>query len=296
MSHDALDGGRPLRALVATAVLGLVACVGYRTPLDPEATASGPRPDAAVGADARARQTCSPAQQYVLGLGSNDRLYRVDLAKLTLTQLADVDCRGADLNSLTVAPGGPAYVSTAGGDLCLVDLATFRVDTTMFAPAAVGGSPFGMALLPSTSATSGYALYLAVRDTLFGNRLYRMDIATGVLSEVGPILPSVDWAELTAGPDGSLYGFSPGATQSLLLDIDATTGSAIDVTTVPAGFEYAAFALVYWQDAFYLFIGPAGPSSEPGKVFRYRKGDTTVSQIGTLPVPLIGAGVACPAP
>jgi hypothetical protein len=106
-------------------------------------------------------------------------------------------------------------------------------------------------------------------------------------------LNPVPWAELTAGPDSDLYGFSIGTSSSLLLNIDPQTGSAIDVTTIPAGYSAASFALVYWQGDFFLFVGPWSSSgSSSSEVYRYRKGDAQAAHIGSLGLGIIGAGVA----
>ena len=289
----------------------------YRTPLlDPEAAEPGrdaasnpPARDARVdlwvdagrAQDQDGRQPllrCRPGELYVLVLGTDDQLYRLDTTTLGLTALAPVSCGSSGLNSMTVSPVGLAFISGQSGDLCRVDLATFTVTRTSFDPAAVGNQAFGMALLADAT-PAGQSLYIASMDALFTNMLSRIDLLGYRLTTIGPILPTVPWAELTAGPNGELYGFAIGPDSSLLLNIDPTTGSAIDVTTVPAGYSAAAFGLVYWQGEFYLFVGPSPNSPLPGfgtpvnaEVYRYRKGDARVAHIGTLPVGIIGAGVA----
>ena len=288
--------------------LSLAACVGYRTPLLDEPGVEEARRDAAVGARDAGRDLgrpdqpplsdCAPGTPYVLVLGADNWLYRFDAATLALTALAEVAC-GGDLNSMTVSPIGPAYISSQDGDLCRVDMHTFTASPTSFDPREVGEDAFGMALLPDTT-PAGQTLFIASYDVLYQNQLSRIDLGTYKLTAIGPILPIVGWAELTAGPNGELYGFAVDTPTSLLLTIDPKTGSAIDVATVPAGYNLAAaFALVYWQDAFYLFIGPGGVLAVPGlgqsekaEVFRYRKGDAQVQRLGTLPVAPIGAGVA----
>jgi hypothetical protein len=151
-----------------------------------------------------------------------------------------------------------------------------------------------MALL-ADSVPSGQTLYIAAEDAAYNNRLSRIDLATFQLSDVGPILPVVPGAELTAGPSGELYGFSIDTSSSLLLNIDPKTGSSIDVTTVPKGNDGlgSSFALVYWQGDFYLFLAPSTSfGTSNAEVFRYHKGATEVESIGTLGVGIIGAGVA----
>ena len=295
------------------AALALAACIGYRTPLsdsgvrEPRGDAGIPPPrvDARVDsardqskADRQPLPRCTPGDPYVLVLGTDHWLYHLDPGTLSLSRLASVACGNDTLNSMTTSPVGPAYISNQSGELCIVDPATFASSATRFDPGSIGGSPFGMALLADNS-PAGQTLYIASSDAVFKNRLSHIDITTFALGEVGPILPVVPWAELTAGPDGGLYGFAIGETSSLLLNIDPRTGSAIDVTSVPAGYTAAAFGLVYWQGDFYLFVGPSAqviiPTLAPAakaEVYRYRKGDTLVAHVGTLDVGVIGAGVA----
>jgi hypothetical protein len=244
------------------------------------------RPDLAPDA----QSACPIENHYVLLLGDDGQLYRFDASTLALTSLATVACGSGTLNSLTVSSIGPAYISNHNGDLCSVDTRTFRATRTAFNPLTILFSSYGMALLPDNTA-AGQTLYIAVGEGTNVNHLQRIDLTTFMLASVGYIAPAVPWAELTAGPNGKLYGFAVGDTESLLLNIDPKTGSAIDVTKVPAGFSLGAFALVYWQDAFYLFLGDASLSSST--VYRYRKGDTQVATVGTVNASIIGAGVAC---
>ena len=243
-------------------------------------------------ADASPLADCKPGDPYVLVLGANKKLYRFDPSTLALGELASVECGGGNLNSLTASTRGPAYISSQSGDLCTVELANFTSALTAFDPARVSGSAFGMALLSDDSPT-GQTLYIAAQDASFNNRLERIGLTKYDLTDIGPILPTVPWAELTAGPAGELYGFAIGTSSSQLLNIDPQTGSAIDVTTVPAGYNGATFALVYWQGDFYLFVGPASSSgTSSAEVYRYRKGNAQVTYLGALPMGIIGAGVA----
>jgi hypothetical protein len=244
--------------------------------------------------DGRILASCPSGEHFVLLLGADGRLYRFDSFNLALTNLATVSCGSQSLNSLTVSPIGPAYISSMAGDLCLVDLTTFKSTLTSFSPLLVEMSSYGMALLPDSS-TAGQTLYIAVNGGAGTNvnHLKRIDLTTYALTSIGDISPAVPSAELTAGPNGELYGFAVGTTESLLLNIDPKTASAIDVTHVPAGYTAPAFALVYWQDGFYLFL--SGSQTQGSSVYHYRKGDAQVTTVGTVNASIIGAGVAaCP--
>jgi hypothetical protein len=248
------------------------------------------RPD--LPTDGRILAACPSGEHFVLLLGGDGRLYRFDSFNLALTTLATVSCGTQSLNSLTVSPIGPAYISSMTGDLCSVDLTTFTSTLTSFSPLLIGTTSYGMALLPDNSA-AGQTLYIAVEGGTNVNHLKSINLTTYALTSIGDISPAVPWAELTAGPNGELYGFSVGTTESLLLNIDPKTASAIDVTHVPAGYQFAAFALVYWQDGFYLFL--SGSSTQASSVYHYRKGDAQVTTVGTVNASIIGAGVAaCP--
>jgi hypothetical protein len=250
------------------------------------------RPD--LPPDGRVLAACPSGERFVLLLGDDGRLYRFDSFNLALTTLATVSCGSQSLNSLTVSPIGPAYISSGTGDLCSVDLTTLKSTLTTFSPLLVGSTSYGMALLPDSSA-AGQTLYIAVNGGAGStvNHLKSINLTTYALTSIGDIAPPVPGAELTAGPNGELYGFAVGSKESLLLNIDPKTASAIDVTHVPAGFEYASFALVYWQDGFYLFLADTGQTRSA--VYRYRKGDAQVTTVGTVSASIIGAGVAaCP--
>jgi len=294
-----LKHARSIRPLVLLAAISLAGCLGYRTPmLDPnQSNPTSPRLARDASADlasdlprSDAQTACPAERKYVLVLGDDGQLYRFDAGTLALTSLATVDCGDDGLNSLTVSPIGSAYISGQTGALCSVDLRTFQATRTAFNPLTVGYYSYGMALLPDNSA-AGQTLFIAVGEDVDVNHLQRIDLTDFTLSSVGYISPAVPWAELTAGPNGELYGFSVGATQSLLLNIDPTTASAIDVTTVQAGFENGAFALVYWQDYFYLFLGDQ--SSSGSAVYSYRKGNAQVTPLGSIDATIIGDGVAC---
>jgi hypothetical protein len=287
-------------------------CMGYRSPrvdasagepIDPWPTnaasdASEDRP-ADHKTDSTQRETnflgtCTIGEPYVLLLGWDGVLYRYDPDSFSLTSLANVRCGHSSLNSMTVSSIGPAYISNHDGELCMVDLSTFTVTQTPFDNDLVDEYPFGMALLPDDS-PAGQTLYISSQNQSVSNLLARIDLSTYALTQIGPILPNAPWAELTAGPNAGLYGFSIAPDESQLLNIDPKTAVAIDITMVPAGYVQSTFALVYWKDDFFLFIGPGGvyatmlPKSE---VFRYHKGDSTVTSVGTFGLPIIGAGVA----
>jgi hypothetical protein len=250
------------------------------------------RPD--LPPDGRPLASCSSGDHFVLLLGDDGRLYRFDSFNLALTTLATVSCGSQTLNSLTVSPIGPAYISSSTGDLCSVDLTTLKSTLTTFSPLLVEMSSYGMALLPDSSA-AGQTLYIAVNGGAGTtvNHLKSINLTTYALTSIGDIAPAVPGAELTAGPNGELYGFAVGSKESLLLNIDPKTASAIDVTHVPAGYDYASFALIYWQDGFYLFLADTGQTRSA--VYHYHKGDAQVTTVGTVNASIIGAGVAaCP--
>ena len=279
----------------------LAGCLGYRTPMVDPNNGDPAISQAGKGKDARGDGTqllaiCPVEKRYVLLLGDDGQLYSFGNTNdkyLGLTFKGTVSCGSGGLNSMTVSPIGPAYISSQSGDLCSVDTRTFKATRTAFNPLFVGLNSYGMALLPDTSA-AGQTLYISIKERENSDRpdhLERIDLSTFALTDIAYVSPVVPSAELTAGPDGELYGFSVGGTESLLLNINPKTASAIDVTKVPAGFAESAFALVYWQDTFYLFLGDANANTS--SVYRYRKGDTQVPLIGSVNASVIGAGVAC---
>jgi hypothetical protein len=245
-----------------------------------------------AGIDTRFFTGCTPGTTYVLVLGTDDVLYRFVPETLALTPIAEVSCGSSSLNSLTVSPLGPAYISNHIGQLCVVDLTTFTSVLTSFDPAVISNGYYGMAVLPA-NVPAGQSLYIAINiGNGESNTLSRIDLSTFQATTIGLIQPAVLDVELTAGPSGELYGFSIGPVTSKLLTIDPSTGIAIDVTTVPAGASNASFALVDWQGDFYLFLGDSRFVPGSADVFRYRKGDAQVTSVGVVSPSIIGAGVA----
>jgi hypothetical protein len=241
---------------------------------------------------------CTPGENYILVLGTDENLYRLYPDTLALVRIGNVSCGtpGYSLNSLTVSPRGPAYISNYYGELCKVDLDSFLATSTSFNAMAVSNHRYGMAMVPDDS-IAGQTLYIAVSNN-GGNTLARVDLTDYAITTVGPVAIKRDGGsesrpdvELTSGANGELFGFSLGPTQSLLLTIDPKTGEAIDVSQVPAGANSGSFALVDWQGTLYLFLGNA-TDSLGSFVFTYRKGAAAVSSIGTLDVDILGAGVA----
>jgi hypothetical protein len=291
-------------------------------------------------ADASTLANCLPGNQYIQVLGGNlsgnaQFLYSLDLSSdpknpklvpplgFTLSPL--VHCSASTLNSMTVSPIGPAYISTHAGDLCSFDLGTAKPgDTTIsasltgFEPARIGNKPFGMALLPDNSSPAGQKLYVAVQNRSNSdseattNTLWWVDLTdfAGFSYEknhIGDIqTDSYFEDELTAGPDGELYGYAVGydprtdagpRQNSLLLTINPKTAAPVEKVTVPENYERSAFALVAWEDAFYLFVSGTdqpGQMAPGSQVYRYVKGDTKATKLGEpLSDAIIGAGVAC---
>lgn len=241
---------------------------------------------------------CRRGEDYILVLGTDDSLYRFYPDTLVMVRIGETSCGtpGYSLNSLTVSPQGPAYISNNYGELCKVDLESFTATSTSFNAAAVSNQHYGMALVPD-DAPAGQTLYIAVTFD-GGNTLARVDLTNYAVTAVGPVVIRRDGGtesrpdvELTAGSNGELFGFSLGRTQSLLLTIDPETGEAIDVSQIPAGASNASFALVDWHGTLYVFLGNAN-DSVGAFVYTYRKGDVAVSSVGTLDVDILGAGVA----
>jgi hypothetical protein len=264
------------------------------------------RPD--VPPTIRRLADCASGQLIILALGEDDTLYRFEPSTWQLRSIVQVGCGRSGLNSLTTFPDGHVYISNQSGQLCDLDLVSLDISLTPFNPSTIGSNiTYGMALLPDAS-PNGQALYISAnsRDAPdsgpgLQNDLWRVDTGTYKATRIGRVDQSASAIELTSGSRGELYGFAVSTPTSLLLTIDPKTAAAIDVTVVPAGYAASAFALVSWQEDFYLFIGGTNGIPVPGAllgsadVYRYHRGATDVTLEGSLGIAIIGAGVAtCP--
>lgn len=283
---------RPLDSPIADAGLDL--------PLDQSLDA--PTVDAAItdvgvdaaeldlGTDGSASDTmagCVPGTPYPLVLGNDQHLYRFDPNIISLTDIAEVSCGGEGLNSLTASPLGAAYISNLGGQLCTLDVRTFETTLTRFDPNLIGNVAYGMALL-SDGSPKGQSLYIATNNAS-GAELKVVNLVSYTYGDIGPIVPAIPRTELTAGPQNNLFALYP-TQPSSLFHLNPLTANAIEVVTLPDS-AFGSFALVYWEDSFYLFMEDV-VDPEVHNVYRYRTSDGRITLSGTLPVQIIGAGVA----
>lgn len=283
---------RPLDSAIADAGLDL--------PLDQSLDA--PTVDAALidvdvdaaeldaGTDGSASDTmagCVPGTPYPLVLGHDQHLYRFDPNIISLTDIAEVSCGSEDLNSLTASPLGAAYISNLVGQLCTLDVRTFETTLTRFDPNLIGNVAYGMALL-SDASPKGQSLYIATNNPS-GAELKVVNLVSYTFGDIGPIVPAIPRTELTAGPQNNLFALYP-TQPSSLFHLNPLTANAIEVVTLPDSAS-GSFALVYWEDSFYLFMEDV-VDPEVHNVYRYRTSDGRITLSGTLPVQIIGAGVA----
>lgn len=243
-----------------------------------------------VGTDGSASDTmagCVPGTPYPLVLGHDQHLYRFDPNIISLTDIAQVSCGGEDLNSLTASPLGAAYISNLVGQLCTLDVRTFETTLTRFDPNLIGNVAYGMTLL-SDGSPKGQSLYIATNNPL-GAELKVVNLVSYTFGDIGPIVPTIPRTELTAGPQNNLFALYP-TQPSSLFHLNPLTANAIEVVTLPDS-AFGSFALVYWEDSFYLFMEDV-VDPEVHNVYRYRTSDGRITLSGTLPVQIIGAGVA----
>lgn len=242
------------------------------------------------GADGSASDTmagCVPGTPYPLVLGQDQHLYRFDPNIISLTDIAEVSCGSEGLNSLTASPLGAAYISNLVGQLCSLDVRTFETTLTRFDPNLIGNVAYGMALL-SDGSPKGQSLYIATNNRS-GAELKVVNLVSYTFGDIGAIVPAIPRTELTAGPHNDLFALYP-TKPSSLFHLDPLTANAIEVVTLPDS-AFGSFALVTWEDSFYLFMEDVLDSAVHN-VYRYRTSDGRITLSGTLPVQIIGAGVA----
>lgn len=200
--------------------------------------------------------------------------------------------------SMAVDRKGVAYVVFDDGRLYRVSTLTAACIATSFVPNQQGFSTFGMGFATNTVGPTE-SLYIAgTGRTLDTEGFGRIDTTSFALTAIASgFTPPIRGAELTGTGDGRLFGFyakSNAATEPPMFigEISTTTAAIIAETPLPGVTRGQGWAFAFWGGDFYTFTAPGGSTV----VQRYRPSDGSITQVGSVPTRIVGAGVSTCAP
>jgi hypothetical protein len=223
-------------------------------------------------------------------LSTDEGLYTFAPDTLATDWVGAVRC-GEELNTMTVGRSG-AYVAAYNGNLYRVALDTAACTSTTFDPGQLSGDKYGMGFVADDS-PAGETLYITEeRDLAVVDRLSKIDTETFELSTVGFFDPTLPPTELTGTSDGRMFGFhiATDSGRARLFEIDPVAVQVRNSVDLPIGLNWRAFDFAFYRGYFYLFIAVDGEVT--ARVLRVDAETGTVDDIGTVPFPVIGAGVS----
>jgi hypothetical protein len=236
---------------------------------------------------------------YIYLIASENRLMRYDPPSGGVLTVGTIDCPvagAATPYSMAVDRLGIAYVLFNDGQLFRVSTLTASCQPTAFVSGQLGFPVlFGMGF-SANPADQGETLYVVGTGSPGSGAplLASIDPVDFSLSVVGPLSVAIGDAELSGTGEARLFGFAPGP-PTHLAEIEPSSGTVIsDVLLDLNQTSTSAWAFAFWGGEFYFFTSRAQGSST---IHRYTPGGaTTVPQIGTVGVTIVGAGVSTCAP
>lgn len=236
---------------------------------------------------------------FIYMMSSNNTLFSYYPPSGVFTAVGTINCpeaNGVSPFSMAVDRGGTAYVIFNDGHLFKVNTATAACQATKFVVGQENFFTFGMGFSSNTD-DPGETLFVANPGVLPEDpsaALASINTNTLDLKFIGLISPPLDRTELTGTGDGRLFVFSldnPGP-GSHVSEVDKKTAKLLSSTKLAVGNANDAFAYAFWGDAFYFFNSPGGATT----VTRYDPKDQSLVNVGTVPEPIVGAGVSTCAP
>jgi hypothetical protein len=254
---------------------------------------------------------CSEAAKYVYVIDQDNSFYRFDpsiASPSAFERVGTLNCTvGEGPNSMSVSRDGFAYVLygrdnilAPGGFECMavnqVNIETANcIAATPFVCGSSGFTKFGMGYATDGPSTTAEHLFLgSVVDARFGT----LDVVSGTVTPL-PNLPN-QGPEFTGNANGELWGFFPYEVPPKAMQIDKTTGAALQTLSlgslpdVNSGYS-AAWAFAYWGGSFYIFYMVDPPNSS-SQVYKLEYDGTLVNYIPNTGLVIVGAGVSTCAP
>jgi hypothetical protein len=234
----------------------------------------------------------------------------------TFTRIGAIACPapvGATPFSMAVDRKGVAYVLFSQRTATNSSAGLFRVSTSTAACISTtyqlnqqGFDTFGMGYA-SNNTGALETLFIASDEgnSVTGSgRLGSIDTTTFNVTNRGTFNPPVLRAELTGTGAGDLYAFysedgTGTSPDSFVGQIDKQNASVIAADRLNGIQQGQGWAFAFWGGDFYLFTCPdTGPTGacNASRVTRYRPSDKSITQVGTYPGVIVGAGVSTCAP
>jgi hypothetical protein len=254
----------------ALLLLALVGC-GGRTPLDVD-------PDQGAPPGAASRCASSTPTAYLLDDDSN--LYSVDPATLATALVASGPCASAGAGApftMAVSNANVAYIVDVGANLFALDLATLACKPVGLMDEAGLQAAFDLAVAPGAPET----MYYLGQGIAGASLLATSDLTSFVVTQVDAVVPDPGVPlEIKFDAYGRLFGLGPPSSKTTFVQIDPTSGAVLE-TNFP-DLSVGDWALLIFEGEIYFFV----QSIE----YRYDLASHTTTQVGTVPLSVVGAG------
>lgn len=259
-------------------------------------------PDLPTDLDSGLPQGCSPRamQVYVVADDNSFSRFRPELKSFELVGWLNCNNPLATPFSMAIDRNATAWVLYNDGSLYEVSTEDASCKPTKFKPNQAGFDLFGMGFAADAPSSQMETLYVSKYVDSFTSStstLGRISFPDLVLTPIAPLPSGAGSAELTGTGLGELWGFFPGASKALVVQLDKETGQALKTFPLPANVvqNVHAWAFAFWGGGFYLFFATFADSHS--KVYRLdpSTGDLVlvIEDAGHV---ITGAGVSSCAP
>lgn len=254
------------------------------------------RPDVIVD-----QRDCVDANEtLVYILGDNGDLYAFDPRDFSARLVGPILCPSSSTPfSMAVDRQGVAYVVFQDGELFRVSTRTAACAATGFVANQQNIDTFGMGFA-SNQGGPAETLFVSpstdTTDVFAPGQLGTIGLPSFDLDLIDRFDPGITASELTGTGDGRLFAFytyDQGDT-TFIGQIDKETAQVVAESPIPGVSMRGGWAFAFWGGDFYTFTG--GGRGLTSVVNRVRPSDGTVTQVATIGVNVVGAGVSTCSP
>lgn len=254
---------------------------------------------------------CSAESQLIYVVSDTYNLLSFSPTTAKFTQIGKLSCpagkswpaRGGDTStpfSMSVDRQARAWVLYDGGEIFWVDTKTAACQPSGFVKGSAGYELFGMGFVSDEPGSAAEKLYIfgGKADAIENGNLATIDPKTQTITTIGKLAISGQSPEMTGTGNAKLFGFFPDGSQSIVAEIDKTTGAFVNTWKTPVAGDVQAWAFAHWGGRFYIFVTIVeGLFDTNSQVLRLDPGTGEVKIITQkLPNIIVGAGVSTCAP